>query len=161
MAELNRKQLYEDFTRVLWHAYKDLMQKAAKMMEPEFGFLFQKDAQFETGLATWGDKRPGMAKALAGYFRLRRAEWQNELSNFRNYLEHKDDTDPKAYATQYEPAHAESLFEKVWRTIADVLAMLVSLHLPAGVRLVEIPPDHRHKEMPRRFSFDVQGITKR
>jgi hypothetical protein len=50
VPELNRKQSYEDFTRVLWHSYKDLMQKAAKMMEPQIGFLFKKDPHFETGL---------------------------------------------------------------------------------------------------------------
>lgn len=34
------------------------MHIAAKMMEPEFGFLFQKDSQFEAGMAAWGKKRP-------------------------------------------------------------------------------------------------------
>src|SRR5437660_10221958 len=32
--ELNRKQVYEDFMRTLWHAYKDLLPKAAR----ELGF---------------------------------------------------------------------------------------------------------------------------
>lgn len=59
---LNYKQLYEDFTRSLWHAYKDLMQIAAKMMEPEFGFLFQKETQFEAGMAAWGKKHPWCRK---------------------------------------------------------------------------------------------------
>lgn len=54
IPELNRKQLFEDFTRVLWHSYKNLMQKAAKLMEPEFGFLFQNKRQFEAGLGAWG-----------------------------------------------------------------------------------------------------------
>jgi hypothetical protein len=43
-------QLFEDFEGRLWHAYKDLMQKAAKRMEPEIGFLFGRDTQFEAGL---------------------------------------------------------------------------------------------------------------
>jgi hypothetical protein len=157
--ELNRKQLYEDFTRSLWHAYKDLMQKAANMMEPEFGFLCQRDTQFEAGLATWAKTRPEMAAAAGPDLRRVRTEWQNELGAFRNYLEHKDDTDPKVYTHHYERAHAENIFDTVWRTIADILAMLISLHLPAGVRLMEIPPDQRTKVSPRRFCFDVEGIT--
>jgi hypothetical protein len=158
VAELNRKQLYEDFTRVLWHSYKDLMQKAAKMMEPEFGFLFQKDTQFESGLTAWEKKRPEMAQAMAGYFQSCRTEWQNDLSTFRNYLEHKDETDPKIFAGRYDSAYAESLFENVWRMIADILAMLISLHLPPRLRLVEIPLEHRNKIMPRRFGFHVEGL---
>ena len=157
--ELNRKQLYEDFTRVLWHAYKDLTQKAAKMMEPEFGFPFQKDTQFEAGLATWNKKQPQMAKVFGPYLQLQHTAWQNELSTFRNYLEHRDETDPQVYAVHYEPAHAEKLFDEGWCTIADILAMLVSLHLPPGVRLMEIPPDQRTKVSPHRFCFDVPGTT--
>ena len=80
------------------------MQKAAKMMEPEIGFLFQKDAQFETGLAAWDKKRPGAEKALGGYLRKQRVDWQNDLADFRNYFEHKDETDPAVYAGRYDPA---------------------------------------------------------
>jgi hypothetical protein len=122
--ELNRKQLYEDFTRSLWHAYKDLMQKAAKMMEPEFGFLFQKETQFEAGLVRWGNKRTEMPQTFGPYPRFQRTRWQDELGEFRNYLEHKDDTDPKVYAAHYDPVHAEDLFDRVWRTIADILAIV-------------------------------------
>jgi hypothetical protein len=32
VPELNRKQHYEDFARVLWHAYKDLPPKAAMLL---------------------------------------------------------------------------------------------------------------------------------
>jgi hypothetical protein len=157
IPELNRKQMYEDFSRVLWHAYKDLGQKAATMMEPEFGFLYQKDAAFESGLAAWINKRPQMAP-VAAYLRNQRARWQNPLNDFRNYLEHKDERDPSVFAGRYDPDHAEALFESVWRTMADILAMLVSLHLPPGTSLVEIPAAERHGVRPRRFGFAVRGI---
>ena len=158
VPELNRKLLFEDFSGALWKAYKDLMQQAAKMMEPDFGFLFQRETQFEAGLLKWGETRPKMAHAVGPYLRKQRTEWQNDLGKFRNYLEHKDDTDPNVYTHHYEPAHAEKLFETVWRTIADILAMLVSLHLPPGTRLIEINPEERDKVRPRRFRFDVAGI---
>lgn len=162
MPELNRKQLYEDFTRVLWHAYKDLMQKAAKMMEPEIGFLFKhKDAQFEAGLVIWSKKQPQLALAVAPWMRRTRAEWQIEMADFRNnFLEHKDDTDPAVYAHRYEPAHAEQLFDRVWRTIADILAMLVGLQMPPRAKLVEIPEEERDKVRPRRFRFAVDLLTR-
>src|SRR5260370_40440514 len=99
-----------------------------------------------------------MEKAVAPYLRKKRSVWQNELANFRNYLEHKDETDPKIYAGRYQPAHAERLFEDVWRTIADILAMLLSLHLPPGTALVEIPPDERDPVRRRRFRFAIQGF---
>jgi len=75
-----------------------------------------------------------------------------------NYLEHKDETDPAVYAGHYAPAHAEMIFDRVWRTIGDILAMLVNLHLPPGTSLVEIPPDQRNPVRPRRFHSMVQGL---
>lgn len=91
-----------------------------------------------------------MAHAVAPYFRKQRPDWQNELARFRNYLEHKDETDPTVYAHRYEPAHAEIIFDSVWRTIADLVAMLVSLHLATGTSLVEMPPEQRQPVRPRR-----------
>ena len=159
LPELNRKQLYETFTIVLWRAYKDLMQTAAKMMEPEIGFLFQPDAKFESGLAKWIAKRPRQA-GMADYFRKRRTEWQVDLGEFRNYLEHRDETDPARYARHYEPEHAEMIFDAVWRTIADIMAMLVSMHLPPNAMLVEIPTAQRDPVRRRRFRYAVRGLTK-
>ena len=159
IPELNRKQLYENFTVVLWRSYRDLMQRAAKLMEPEIGFLFQDDSKFEKGLIAWGEKRPVIAQAVASYLRTQRTTWQNELGAFRNYLEHKNETDRAIYEDRYKPGHAEMVFEAVWRTIADILAMLVSLHLPPGTALVEIPKEQRHPVRPRRFGFAVRGIN--
>ncbi|MGA2725333.1 MAG: hypothetical protein ABSG79_23350 [Bryobacteraceae bacterium] len=158
IPELNRRQLYETFTVALWRSYKDLMQRAAKLLEPEIGFLFQEDSKFEAGLITWGKKRPVIAQAVAPYLRKQRTTWQNELGAFRNYLEHRNDADPARFESRYAPTHAEMVFGAVWRTIADILAMLVSLHLPPGTTLLEIPPEQRHPAMPRRFCFEVQGI---
>ena len=157
IPDLNRRQLYEAFTILLWRSFKDLMQRAAKLMEPEIGFLFQDGPNFEKGLTAWRGKRL-IARAVAPYLRKQRTTWQNELGAFRNFLEHKDNTDPGVYEGHYSPAHAETLFETVWRAIADILAMLVSLHLPPGTSLVEMPSEQRNKVMARRFCFAVQGI---
>jgi hypothetical protein len=159
IPELNRKHLYETFSCALWRAYRDLMQGAAKLMEPEIGFLFQEDPAFEKGLIKWGEKRPAIAEAVAPYLRTQRTTWQNELRAFRNYLEHKNETHPVVFETRYTPAHAEMLFGAVWRAIADILAMLVSMHLHPGIVLIEIPPAQRRKAMPRRFGFAVPGLS--
>jgi len=45
----------------------------------------------------------------------------------------------KFFPGRYDPALSEKLFESVWRTIADILAMLVSLHFSTGKSLEEIP----------------------
>jgi hypothetical protein len=161
MPELNRKQVYEDFSRVLWHAYKDLAQKAAKMMEPEIGLLFSNEAGFEAGLAQWAQKRPEFVSEVEQYLRVTRADWQNELANFRNYLEHKDERDPGIYIRRYSPDHAERLFYAVWQTTVDILAMLISLHLPQGMSLLEIPEEKRHPVTRKRFSFFVKGVSDR
>jgi len=158
IPELNRRQLYETFAIELWRSYKDLMQRAAKLMEPEIGFLFQEDSNFEKGLIKWGQKQPDVARAVAPYLRKQRTTWQNELCTFRNYLEHKNDTDPAVYEDRYAPAHAEMLFEAVWRATADILAILVSLHLPDGTVLIEIPLEQRQPLRLRRFCFAVQGL---
>ena len=41
LPELNRRQLYEDSARVLWHAYKDLFPKAVQLLGFNIGFLWR------------------------------------------------------------------------------------------------------------------------
>ena len=53
LPELNRRQLYEDFARVLWHAYKDLFPKAVRLLGFEIGFLFTADADFDYDPTVW------------------------------------------------------------------------------------------------------------
>jgi len=50
---LNHLQMYEDFYGKLWKAYKEYMQRAAKAMGFDTGFLFQKDRSFEDGLKSF------------------------------------------------------------------------------------------------------------
>jgi hypothetical protein len=49
LPELDRRQLYEDFTIAVWRAYKDRMPEALKLMGFNMGFLFQNDQNFEKG----------------------------------------------------------------------------------------------------------------
>lgn len=65
--ELNRRQLYEDFARVLWHAYKDLMPKAVLLLGFDIGFQFQNDAIFEKGIAEFNKKYPSLIMDIPAY----------------------------------------------------------------------------------------------
>jgi hypothetical protein len=93
----------------------------------------------------WERKRPKLAPAVAPYFRKQRADWQSALADFCNYLEHKDDRDSSMFEGRYDPTHSEELFESVWLTIADILAMLISLHFPEGTLLDKIPREQRDR----------------
>ena len=77
---------------------------------------------------------------------------------FVTFESYKNDADPAIYAKRYEPAHAEALFDSVWRAIADILALLVSLRLSAGFSLAEIPPEDRNQMRPYRFRLFRPGI---
>jgi hypothetical protein len=158
MPVLNRKQLYEDFTRVLWHGYKDLMQRAAVLMGAKIGFLFDTAAKFEKGLAEFREANPAVPPGFGDHLRTQRTNWQNDLADFRNlFLEHRQE-EPEKFRIFYQPDSAEALFDSVWRTTADILVMLLAMHLPPGVGLVEIPVAERTAQNPRRFRWVIGSL---
>jgi hypothetical protein len=59
---LNRMQLYEDFSRVLWHAYKDLMPRATILLGFDLGFLFQNEANFEKWVIEFNGNHPSLTR---------------------------------------------------------------------------------------------------
>jgi hypothetical protein len=58
-------------------------------------------------------------QAVAPYLRKQRGNRPEDLREFRNYLEQKDDRNPNVFDGRYDP-HSERLFESVWRAIADI-----------------------------------------
>jgi hypothetical protein len=132
---LNHFQMYEDFYGKLWRAYKEYMQRAVKTMGFDIGFLFQKDAQFETGLKAFRENTPTAPSALEGFLREVRRLWHTELADFRNTIVQHPDADRAQFQKFYNPQFAEALFREVWRTIVEILGMLLELRLPAGVYL--------------------------
>lgn len=145
---MNRKQAYEDFFRTLWHAYKDLFQKAIRGMGVEIGFLFQSEANFEKGL-----KSHNVGPDVADHLRQQRIDWQNDLSRIRNdYLEHRKPIweDIKRF---YCVEAAEKFFEGVWTTAEEILIGLMQSRFPPMCGLREIPIDKRDPKYPLRFEF--------
>jgi hypothetical protein len=154
MPLLNRRQLYEDFSRVLWHTYKDLFPKTAKELGFEIGFLFKSTKDFEEGVAKFNTLHPSLiAPTLGDYLRKQRDLWQSELAKFRNdYLEHRKE-DSVRFASFYQPEKAEDLFGAVWTVIADVLPIFIEANFAGGFSIEEIPQQDRDPARPRRFRY--------
>jgi hypothetical protein len=153
LPELDRRSLYENFARVLWHAYKDLMPKAAKLLGFDLGFLFQKDTAFEKGLAEFTGKYPSLIMDVPELLKRQRLNWQQGLSEFRNdYLEHRKQ-DISAFAAYYRPETAEMLFEHAWRAVAEILPVFIEARFPSTWSIQEIPVAERDPKRGRRFQY--------
>lgn len=153
IPELNRRQLYEDFARVLWHAFKDLTPKAALLLGFDIGFQFQKDAKFEKGIADFRGKHPSLIIDIPAVLSRQRANWQQGLSEFRNeFLEHRSQ-DIAAFESYYRPETAERFFEHAWRTMADLFPVFIEARYPPTWSIKEIPSAERDPRRRRRFQF--------
>lgn len=150
---INRQQLYEDFARKLWKAYKDLMERATRSMGFKIGFLFGNDKKFREGLKEFRTLNPCVRNGFEKFLEETREEWQNDLAKFRNtFLEHQN-ADRSQFAQFYTPEKAEALFESAWRTIGDILPILLEMHLPEGWTLVEQGPDDPAPRWAQRFRY--------
>jgi hypothetical protein len=149
-------QLYEDFARKIWKSYKELMQAAAKEIGFDVGFLFQKEPGFEQGLKKFREANPSASSQLEAYLRETRKLWQNDLADFRNnILEHVSE-DRSKYEKFYRPQFAEALFDAVWKTIIEILVMLLRLRLPKGVDVIELHPDAPGPKWPKWFMWHLE-----
>ena len=134
------------------------MQKAANMMEPEFGFLCQRDTQFEAGLATWAKTRPEMAAAAGPDLRRVRTEWQNELGAFRNTLS----TKTRRPESLHPPLRKSPCGKHLRYSLAHHRGYSRNVDQSASASGSSFDGDtagSTHKASPRRFCFDVEGIT--
>lgn len=153
IPELNRRQLYEDFARVLWHAYKDLMPRAVLLLGFDIGFQFQKDAKFEKSIADFKGKHPSLIMDIPAVLSRQRINWQQGLSEFRNeFLEHRSQN-MTAFETYYQPETAERLFEHAWRTMADLFPVFIEARFLPTSSIKEIPLAERDPKRRRRFQF--------
>ena len=126
------------------------------MIGPEIRFLFTNDKNFEKGATAFTAQWPSAPSWFVPYLREQRTKWQNDLNFFRDFLEHGSHR--ADYSSRYHPEHAEKLFDNVWRTIANILAVLLGMYLEPST-LVEIPISERNAATPRRFRFAVPGLS--
>lgn len=124
---------YDRFYRQLWTAYKDRFQTALRALGYEFGYVWQNDQKFEAGVAQLVAQRPELGE-LMNLIRRYRQEFQNALAYYRNeYLEHRQDADPRMLASFQNLDAAKDAFDRVWRSIEAMVAGLVDAELPAGI----------------------------
>ena len=156
---MNRMQLYEDFSRVLWHAYKDLMLRASILFGFDLGFLFTDDAKFENGVIDFDKKHPGLIMNVCDRLRVERVAWQIDLSKFRNhYLEHRK-AGQSRFSKFYDSVMAEKLFASVWKTMADLFPTFIESHFTAGVSLERIPDNERDPAQYKGYRYCMAGRT--
>lgn len=155
MPLMNREQLYEDFARKLWKAYKELMQVALDLMGHRIGFLFKDEKEFRKGLVELRSLNPELRAGFEKFLEETRDEWQIDLMKFRNtWVEHQRG-ERKQFQNFYDPRNVEWLFDTVWRTITDILPVFLELHLPCGTRLIEQHPNDPGPRWGQRFRYQL------
>jgi hypothetical protein len=155
---VDKFQLYEDFSRKLWKAYKDLTQRAAKAMGFDVGFIWQEEPKFEEGLKRFRVEWPALPTEFEKFLRDTRSEWQNELSKFRNgFLEHQEGN-RKDFAKFYDAQFVEKLFSDGWGMIVDLLVILMSLRLPPRVHIVLHDDKIHGPGWPNRYRWEIEGF---
>lgn len=155
---MNRCQLYEGLAGKLWKAYKDLTQKAVRAMGFDIGFMFTKK-DFKEGLENFRKQNPKLRDSFDALLINAREKWQNDLAKFRNnWIEHQSGSQ-KQFQKFYTQEYAEELFDNVWRTIADIIPVLLETRLPFEGRLIERSHDDGGPPWPQRFQFHIPGFN--
>jgi hypothetical protein len=143
LARLDRDRPYENFARALWHGYRHLFPKVAGRLGYDIRFLFKQDATFDNKLPEFVARHGNhlISTDIGGFMKAQRARWQNDLSLFRNdHVEHRQDDVAANVERFYDPQGAESVFNSVWRTIAELLSMFLESRFTATVSIRRTPP---------------------
>jgi hypothetical protein len=156
LARLDRDRPYENFARALWHGYRHLFPKVAGRLGYDIRFLFKQDATFDNKLPEFVARHGNhlISTDIGGFMKAQRARWQNDLSLFRNdYLEHRQDDVAANVGRFYDPQWAESVFNSVWRTIAELLSMFLESRFTATVSIRRTPPERQRPERLRMWEL--------
>lgn len=151
----------ESFVIAAGRTIKEGMQKFTAEARVDIGFLFQKQATFEAGLAALEKTDP----ALAHYLRGTRT-WTERLQECRNAIEHKGWILPRVtYSREadtvkaIQPSISEQpvtefasfIFDRVACFVEEVTAHCIQRQMPEGITIAEISPAERPAEAPERF----------
>lgn len=161
----------EAFINAAARAMKKGMQDVAAALGVNIGFLFQKQAAFEAGLAALQASDP----ALARHLRQTRVVWSETLQDARNAVEHEGWTlSPVRYTRVLDGVKASEpeirgmpatefasfIFDRLACFVEDVTAHLLASKLPPLMALTEVPLADRREDMPERFrvTFAAGGM---
>ena len=159
-------QEVEAFINTAARAVKQGMQDVATVLGVNIGFLFQKQATFEAGIAALQASDP----ALADYLRQARAVWSELLQDARNAVEHDgwtlsrvryarthariQATEPKI-AGRPATEFAFFVFDRLACFVEEVTAHLLARKLPVLMALAEVPHADRPDDIPERFRLTL------
>ena len=148
-------------------SFKARMQQTARTLGLEIGFLYQKQATFELGLADL----EGTDVALANYLREAR-KWGEGLVTARNNLDHGNWTlqgaaiaDVAGRVVVIEPAidgtpvtkWVADMNDRILCFVEDIIAHGIQQRMAHGITLAEIPLAQRAPAMPLRFQNTIAG----
>jgi len=158
-------QQADSFLNAATRALKKGMQNVAAVLKVDIGFLFQKQAAFELGIAALEKLDP----PLADYLRQTRI-WSERLLDARNAIEHEGWTLPRTtYArtdkgiAAIEPmisgakasAFSSFIFDRLACFVEEVTAHCLQRQLPTDITVTELPREIRPVEMPERFRLTI------
>jgi hypothetical protein len=155
LARLDRDRPYENFTRALWKGYR-LFPKVAGLLGYDISFFFKQDAEFYKKLPGFVAQHGKhlISADIGGFMKAQRIRWQNDLSLFRNdYLEHRKDEVAANVERFYDPQWAESVFNAVWRTIAELLPIFLESRFANTVSISRTPAERRRPERLRMWEL--------
>jgi hypothetical protein len=155
-----RKEV-DSFLNASARALKEGVQRVAKFMDLDIGFLFMKQATFEARVTALEATNP----ELAAYLRQVR-QWSESRIESRIALEHGSWTLPKvAYtpngaavdigepmiAGQPMTAFVKAMFDRLLCFAEEIIAYGIQEKLPARMTLTVVPVAQRTPEAPMRF----------
>ncbi len=159
-----RKEV-ESFLNGAVRSLKQGMQKVAKALQFNIGFLFKKQSAFENGVKILEKDDPH----LAAYLRATR-KWSERLINSRNAIEHEGWILPKVRYIEVSGAiRAEEpeisgqkvsdfvkfIMDRLICFVEEVTAHCLKARMPAGISVTEIPLSQRESDMPQRFQVTL------
>ena len=165
-------QEVDAFLNAATRALKTGMQALALEFGVNIGFLFQKQAAFQAGLAALAAQDP----PLAAYLVQTRNQWSETFVNRRNAIQHQGWRLPdvtyvragsgigaKAPVVDGQEAapYAAFMFDRLSCFVEEVTAHLLQRRLKDGVTITEVPHDQRVVDVPERFrvTLAIGGLT--
>ncbi len=156
LARLDRDRPYENFARALWHGYRHLFPKVAGLLGYNISFFLKSNAEFEKRLPVFVAQNAKylIYSDIGDFLKTQRTMWQNDLSLFRNdYLEHRQDEAAANVERFYDPDWAESVFNAVWRTIAELLSIFLESRFTTNISIRRVPVERRRPERLRMWEL--------
>jgi|WetSurMetagenome_2_1015567.scaffolds.fasta_scaffold00054_56 hypothetical protein len=159
------KRDLESFLNTAGRAIKHSLQVLASDLDVDIGFLFQKEATFQAGIA----KTRATDPILADYL-LATRQWSEPLMIVRNNLEHGTITSPKVvYTLDSVPVKAEEpklngrpiteftneVLDRICCFVEEIVVFCLRRKLPTGFEITELPLSDRDLNAPERFHITV------